>query len=300
MKHLPIHSPSFHTILLSFTEWLDTQNYSSSAIRSYPIHIRELFHYAETRGINSIHKLGNELLEQFVEHIKSRSNVTREGALSTSHVNQKIQAVSKLVDYLRLTKSIALNPNLQRLEHSQQKRSVLTVEEVKHLFDSIPDFSPKGKRDRAILAVLYGGGLRKKELYHLNLEDVSFENRTIHVKHGKGNKERLVPIAQSMMNIIREYVTGCRDIYADIAHNLSDALFVTISGERIKEFTYYEILDQIVKESGLTKSISPHTFRHSIATHLLNGGMEVEDLAQFLGHSSLDSTMIYTSLQHEL
>ncbi len=305
MKTLTINSVQFQLVLKSFAAWLQTLSYSESAIKSYPNSVRELLHYSEIKGINQLTKLNNELIEQFIQHIQLRANERLGGGLSTSSINSIINGVTKFIEYLRLTNKIKINVELQRLKTITNERAILTKSEMNELFNYLDTvYHPIAKRNKAILACMYGAGLRKSEVVALNLEDVSLAKKIIHIKNGKGRKERLVPIAKKFNQMIKEYISECRDVFEGIAKETDTALFIDIDGQRIKPDAYYDIIGGIVKDSGISslteKRITPHCFRHSVATHLLQSGLELENIAQFLGHSSLDSTMIYTHIVEQL
>ena len=206
---------------------------------------------------------------------------------------------------MRLTDKHDLHVEPARLKENKFTRDVLTQTEVISLFQNLDAlFHPINKRDIGILTCFYGAGLRLNETFLLNLEDVSFTTKTIHVKHGKGNKERLVPLTKHFAKLLKDYVKNCRDVLEGVAGCAENAFFIDVHGHRIKKDSYYDILDNMIAKAAIEslaeKRITPHTFRHSIATHLLQMGMDIEDIARFLGHASLDSTMIYTHIVEEL
>ena len=303
MKTLHLNNPKYILFEISYKEWLQNQGYSKSAIEGYPTRIRELLHHLETKGIITIASLNQATLEGFIKELSSRENKNYGGGLSSSYVNMTINAIHKFIEYLKLTKGITINSKLKRLKQEQSQRDIITEEEIIQLIDSIDTFSPVGKQQKAIIATLYGAGLRKSELENLKLEDVSFKKKIIHVVKGKGNKDRLVPITENLTKIIKEYVTDCRDYFEDNSENTAPNLFIDINGKKLLESSYYRAIQEAIMNSVVdsfrTKKVSLHTFRHSVATHLLRAGMDIEDLALFLGHTSLNSTMIYTIHAYE-
>lgn len=306
MKTLTIQSVQFQLVLKSYKEWLRILNYSESTINNYPRYVRELLHWVEAKSINQINQLTTKSVEEFIQYLQIRKNEsTEEGGLSSNSINSIINGVTKFLEYIRLTKGVYIHLELTRLKHDTKTKDILTREEITQLINNLnADFNPVAKRNRAIISVFYAAGLRRNELIQLNLEDVSFYNRTLHVKHGKGGKERLIPIIKPYRDYIKDYVKNCRDVFENIAKTTSSALFIDINGERMTGDYIEKLIKKLILESGVgslqEKKISPHSFRHSVATHLLQNGMDIESIAQFLGHSSLDSTMIYTHIVERL
>jgi site-specific recombinase XerD len=163
-----------------------------------------------------------------------------------------------------------------------------------------------GQRDRALIAMFYGCGLRKMEGTNLNLNDIDLDRKKVFVRRGKGGKQRYVPIASRHTDDIRSYVSEGREWFSYHHHSPrytgkytkrkqvsdQDALFISQHGNRMTSF--YQRLEYLKEKAGIEKQFGLHSLRHSIATHLLQSGMPIEEISRFLGHSSLDSTQIYT------
>ena len=303
MRSKNIASINFLLTQQSFKEWLQTQGYSNSMVKGYPEHLGELFSYLEVKDITHVKQITTGHLKQFTEGIKQRENLKQNsGGLSAIYINNIIQGVNKFLEYLSRTKEINLSVELKRLEVKPAEIDILTVDEIKQLFQSLEFGNPIiSSRNKAILACLYGAALRKTELVNLNVDDVSISNKTLHVRAGKGNKDRVIPIPQSMFNHIKEYIQSTREVLIDLAEDSNtkteEALFVEPTGKRITGDRYYEILKQMIDNAAIEslqeKRIHPHLFRHSIATHLIQKGVDVEQVQRFLGHSSIDSTAKY-------
>lgn len=305
MKQHHITTHEYILMEKSFTEWLENMNYSESAIKNYPKQLREFFHFLEGKSITTVTHVNQEHINAFAEQIKNRKNIISGAGLSSSHINQILQSVKLLFNYLQIAKGLIIEAEVKLMKEEVSTKDILSVEEVKQLLDSIDSsIDPHAKKDKAVIAILYGAGLRKAELEQLNTDDISFKEKTLLVRNGKGNKQRLIPLTETTLEYIQDYITGCRDHLADIAAYNNEALFINIHGQRLKEDTYYNLLKERLMQCGIDslqqKHITLHSFRHSIATHLMIAGMQIEDIALFLGHSSLDSTMIYTHLAEEL
>lgn len=176
------------------------------------------------------------------------------------------------------------------------EREVLTVQEIKALYNAA-DESILGLRDRAILSVYYGCGLRSNEGKSLDLSDVMVDKGLLYVRKGKGYKERYVPFTESIKTDFRLYLQECRPKL--VKQRVEEAFLVNNQGKRIGSTTQGNRLKELLKQVGITKPIGLHSLRHSIATHLMKSGMEIENIARFLGHKHVSSTQIYTHISHE-
>jgi len=306
MKNLPIQSEAFQYVEKSFREWLDILGYSQQTVYQLPNYIREFFHWLEQEHqITQIHQISPEHFKTHYHNLKHRKNLRRNGALSNNYLNKHLQGFYKFTAYLRQSGKMEF-PSLNMFFESpnQNPIEVLTVEEVQALF-SATEIHPQNQkweaiaaRDRAMLCIYYSCGLRRNEGYHLDVSDINFDRQILRVRKGKNYKERFVPFNKSTAKILEHYVFDHRPFFAH-AKNLN-ALFVSIKGYRMEGQSLavrLKLLQQKTDELALhQKDISLHTLRHSIATHLLQNGMELQKISRFLGHSSLESTQIYTHL----
>jgi integrase/recombinase XerD len=323
MKSLLIKSSHYNYLLKSFKEYLQTLGYATGTVQSWPIHLREFLHYIETSGIISILNIESSHINNFIVHIKQRKNKTKNGALSSSSINKIINAVNIFIKFINSTGGFLVESTAERAEDNIGERIILTIAEIKQLYEAT--FLPyrensiaMGQRDRAIIAIFYGCGLRRSEGKSLNITDIDLHKKLLFVKKGKGNKQRYVPIAAKHVTDIKDYLQEGREWFL-YNHNANaewhcdmhgkslvkkeqangEAFFIGQSGNRINEF--YQRLQQMKLRAELEKNITLHGLRHSIATHLLQSGMDIEEIAKFLGHSSLASTQLYTHIinQHD-
>jgi integrase/recombinase XerD len=174
---------------------------------------------------------------------------------------------------------------------------VLHVEEINRLFDAIDHSRPEGVRNRAILETLYGCGLRVTELVELKISNLYVDAGFVKVT-GKGNKERLIPIGSSAIRHIGFYREGVRS-HLRIRKGSEDILFLNKRGGKLSRMYVFMIIKELAEKTGLKKSISPHTFRHSFATHLIEGGADLRAVQEMLGHESITTTEIYTHLDRD-
>ena len=175
--------------------------------------------------------------------------------------------------------------------------NTLSVEEIDMLINSIDLSKPEGERNKAILETLYGCGLRVSELVNIRISNLFFNEGFIRVT-GKGNKERLVPVGRSAQKHILIYMEAVRS-HQEIRKGFEDTLFLNRRGSRLTRVMIFTIIKKLALKTGLKKTISPHTFRHSFATHLVEGGADLRAVQEMLGHESITTTELYTHLDRE-
>ena len=175
---------------------------------------------------------------------------------------------------------------------------VLTYEEIQKMIDSIDLSQPNGHRNKAMIEVMYGCGLRVSELIGLQISDIYKKDGFLRI-FGKGSKERLVPIGDSSLKILFQYIEGAR-LHINVKPKFTDTVFLNSRGTGLTRQMVFLIVKDLAEKNGITKTISPHTFRHSFATHLLEGGANLLAVQQMLGHASVSTTEIYTHISDEL
>lgn len=181
---------------------------------------------------------------------------------------------------------------------SQKIPEVLSVKEIQAVLDVIDLSEPQGQRNRAIIETLYACGLRVTELIEMKLTDLFFDEGFVRVI-GKGNKERLVPIGDEAVKHILLYLEGTRNTMMNIKEKYKNNLFLNRNGAQLTRVMIFTIVKQLAEIAGIKKNISPHTFRHSFATHLVEGGADLRAVQEMLGHESIITTEIYTHLDTE-
>ena len=307
MKKLLLKTTSYLYIEASFTEWLDILGYSKQAIYNLPTHVREFLWWLEQRQIQNLSQVNQLTVDEYYEWLKTRKNHRLGGGLSSSYINKHRQALLLFFSYLHQANHADLQRVILKSElPDSAKIEVLTRKEIKELYEQTRGHN-LGKRaevlnsrDRAMLAVFYGCGLRRNEGVHLDLSDIDYTRKLLRVRKGKNYRERHVPIHPSNLKHLEEYVYDWR-IKQGAAPG-ETALFISMKGNRANGQSLLQRLKVLQQRSnGLLqiKKIGLHTLRHSIATHLLAEGMELEKIARFLGHQSLESTQIYTHLNEE-
>jgi integrase/recombinase XerD len=309
VKKLQLDNQSFRYLENSFKEWLDVQGYAPSTVYNLPNHIRELLYYLEKKEVSNIKDLNIKHIEQYYQHLKERGNQRRGGGLSNGHLNKHIQALRRFTEYLRKVGRLEIPEITLKDEETESKIIYLTEEEIIQLFKttyqqpekkpnvSAEVFEAMQARDRTMLAVFYGCGLRRTEGVSLDVGDINFDRSVLHVRKGKNYKERLVPISKTNLNYLSEYIYDHRPTL--LQSSKTDALFIAYSTiKRMQGQSLFIRLKNLQYQTGnidlIEKEIGLHTLRHSIATHFLQAGMKLESISRFLGHGSLESTQIYT------
>jgi integrase/recombinase XerD len=311
MKQLKIKSESFQYVEKSFREWLDILGYAPSTVYNLPTHIRELFYYLEQKQIVQIQQIEPNHFKEYYHFLKIRSNQRRGGGLSNAYLNKHLQALYKFAEYLRQSGRLTLPYlDIDWEQDSGEEIVYLTQEEIKELykvtygFNEGTNLEPLNARDRAMLTIYYGCGLRRNEGYCMDLSDINFDRQIMHVRKGKNYKERFVPFNKTNSKYLEEYIYDWRAAF--VKDKREPALFISNKGKRLQTQSMLlrvKLLQQRTDNIELQqKNIGLHGLRHSIATHLLQNGMPLEKISRFLGHTSLESTQVYThlvGLEHE-
>lgn len=271
----------------------DYQNYlkierglSKNSIASYTLDINKLQGFLEANSLPiSPIKLDKDTLQQFVYTIAKEVNPRSQARI--------ISGLKSFFNYLLFEDYRQDNP-LELIETPKIGRKLpdtLSEEEINSLIGAIDLSKPQGERNRAILETLYGCGLRVSELVDLKISDLFFEEDFIKVT-GKGDKQRFVPISTINKKYINTYRTQIR-VHLTIQKGFDDVLFLNRRGKKLTRAMIFTIIKQLAEKISLDKVISPHTFRHSFATHLLQNGADLRAIQQMLGHESITTTEVY-------
>ena len=305
MRNLPLKNPSYEHLQAAFKEWLDILGYNPQTVYNMPSMVREFLHFLEQQGCWQIGQIQTQHYKAYFNHLSTRPNQRRGGGLGNVYINQQIQALEKFYEFLQHKGTTGIPPvTLKQLKLEKGNITVLNQEEIKQLFEATnqetnhPKQEAFNARDKAMLVVFYACGLRRREGANLALDDINFDRRILHVRKGKNYKERLVPFSKSSSKILQEYVYDHRPQL--IKSQKDGNFFISMFGKPMTGGSLYGRLKKLillVENPDLQrKEIGLHTLRHSIATHLLQNGMELQKIQRFLGHSSLESTQIYTHL----
>jgi site-specific recombinase XerD len=297
-----LESGAWQLLHKGFGDWLELLNYSKLSIPVLLQSAKQFLTWMEANGKTTTEQISGEDGTNYINHLRQAIGVRTGKALSGSYINKQIQALKLLSKYMRETGKSPVGFVLERIEAGKAKPTWLTKAEIESLYDAIPN-SLLGIRDKAMLAVFYGCGLRLNEGASLEVADVIESRKLLHVRKGKRSKERLVPIADKNHEEIRLYLDYARPLM--VADIQTTAFFIDANkGKALTKQSLYVRLKKLAIKAGLKAplgvgGIGVHTLRHSIATHLLQSGMKLERIKEFLGHADLDSTQIYTHLKNE-
>jgi integrase/recombinase XerC/integrase/recombinase XerD len=213
--------------------------------------------------------------------------------MAAATVARKLAAVRGLFDFLVRTERVGQNPAdlVSSPKREEKLPRVLSVEQVRDLLERIPSRTPLELRDRAMLELAYSCGLRCEEIVNLDLGALDFETEQLRVL-GKGSKERLLPVGEPAQRALQRYTERGRHALA--ADPREPALFLSKSGRRLSNSDVTRRLGLWVREAALAAGVSPHSLRHSFATHLLEGGADLRTIQELLGHASISTTQVYT------
>ena len=287
-------------LLQEFKQWLDILGYAETTVYNLPNHLKEFFNYLENNNINQLNHIETNHVTDYYKYLQERPNQRRNGGLSKGYLNKHQQTLFKFREYLKHHNHKGINIHLkQETGNARDTLSVLNQQEIKQLFEAT-NYSHKKEetqqRDKAILVCFYSCGLRRNEVVHLNINDVLFDKERLFVSQGKNYKERFVPINKHSSRILEEYMYDYRPEFRNSKE--SEALFLNNRGTRLQGISFANRLRAIIEATEnkelQQRNITLHSLRHSIATHLLEQGADIEHISKFLGHNSLESTQIYT------
>lgn len=285
-------------LLQEFTDWLLLLGYAKTTVYKLP---KLLLPFLEMTGVKNINELNPTHFYQHYEYLKTRTNKRFDGALSNKTLNQYQWSYRIFSTYITKYYKHEVLLNFRAEKIAESNPIFLSVEEVKELFKACKHIqNPYRQRYEATLTLLYSCGLRRSEASKLNVQDIRFDSRVLHIEKGKNNKQRFVPFNHYNAEILRNYLLDAR---MDFNLYNSPAFLLGMQGHRLMEGTIGNNIKNLLKLSNnkelQEKKVTAHMLRHSIATHLLEQGMEIEDIQLFLGHSSLESTQIYTHINQE-
>lgn len=260
---------------------------SENTIASYKRDLTDYIECIEKSGIDSIEAVDRSMILQFLHHLKELGKSSRTTA-------RHISSIRSFHQFLLREKVTTEDPtvHLEMPKLDQKLPNVLSVEEIDKLI-SQPDINkPQGRRDRALLEMLYGTGMRVSELINLNIEDVHLSMGFVRV-FGKGRKERIIPLGGSAIKACSSYVNEVRPQLIAKGKE-SDAYFVNMRGTRLTRQGCWKILKGHAAQAGIQKELTPHILRHSFATHLIENGADIRAVQEMLGHADISTTQIYT------
>jgi len=277
-----------------FQSWLRLEKaLSPKTVEAYLRDVKNFAHFLSQNDEKIEEQLLiNASLEDFQHYLQQ---LFKEQMKATSQA-RAVSSLKAFYRFLQYEKVIEQNPAelLEAPKTGRKLPDVLSVEEIEAMITVIDLSKPEGHRNKAIIEVLYGCGLRVSELINLKLSQLFFRDNFIRII-GKGDKERLVPIGTTAQKAVMHYIEGVRS-KLKIKKGMEDTLFLNRRGAKLTREMVFMIVKELAQQGEILKSISPHTFRHSFATHLIEGGADLRAVQEMLGHASITTTEIYTHL----
>ncbi len=277
-------------LLKDFLSYLSLERaLSSNTVKAYENDINKFFNYLHARGIN-FDNVRRDIISDFLWE-------QREQGMEATTVARSLVALKMFFRFLLREGYIEDDPTLALESPRLWKRlpQTLSVDEVERILNIIPDGEPQYIRDRAIVEVLYASGLRISELVNLTLKDINLDVGFLRCR-GKGGKERIVPLGKKAIQAVRKYFRHSRSYYLK---KPSEYIFLNRSGNKLSRQSCWKIIKKYARLAGIKKRISPHTLRHSFATHLLERGAQLRAVQEMLGHADISTTQIYTHIDRE-
>ena len=283
---------SWNTYIKSYQNYLTIEkSLSPNSVEAYVRDVKKLGHFfTNLKNPKTVSTIKYEDFQSFLsflhdEKIKARSQ------------SRMISSIKSFYKFLMLEKIIPSNPSelLESPKTGKKLPEFLTIDEVNQLVEQIDRSKPEGERNLAIIEVLYGCGLRVSELIELKVSEIHWNEGFIRII-GKGNKERLVPLGKTASKHLKIYINEIRTHLNKINESYIDHVFINKNGDKISRVMIFKIVKSLTKKAGINKNISPHTLRHSFATHLVEGGADLRAVQEMLGHQSITTTEIYTHL----
>jgi integrase/recombinase XerD len=248
-------------------------------------------HFGTKTGL----EITQRMVDSYMLHLSHLPNQRKQGGLADTYINKHREAILRYVEYKYGVDIGESSIRILYLKAEHEAKTVLTVEVIQHLF-SVSDRSILGLTDMVILSMLYGCGLRRSELYTLDVNDIDLHRGEVRLLKTKTRHARVVPMTQSIQKSVEDYLFSARSFRLP-EHKMISALLVSSRGRRMSYANIQKRLEYLGKKAHLTVPLSAHLLRHSIATHL-NAHLTIEQVAEFLGHTDIDSTQIYTHIAH--
>jgi integrase/recombinase XerD len=263
---------------------------SVNSIEAYIRDVKKLDYFLEMQGHNI------SPVQVNAQHIKECLVYLNQIQLNEKSQVRFISAIRTFFKFLLLENEIDSNPAelIELPKISRKLPDVLSVEEINTLIESIDLSEPTGERNKTIIELMYGCGLRVSELVNLKISEVKEASGFIKVL-GKGNKERLIPIGKTALKQLNRYKDLVR-VHQNVIKGYDDFIFLNNRGKNLSRVMIFLMIKSMAQKAGIRKKISPHTFRHSFATHLVEGGADLRAVQEMLGHESILTTEIYTHL----
>ena len=278
-------------MIILFTDYLDAVlRYTPHTIKAYRQDLKDFAQFLDREAFGTFDSVSVRIAKFYLADMRERFNPKTSA--------RKISTLKTFYTFLIKSAIITTNPFAEVKGPTQAKRlpTIVYPDEIEAIIDSIDATKDKGKRDKLIIETLYATGMRVSELCMVKTYDINLEKRTIHV-HGKGGKDRLVPMSKRLVKNMEIYLYGPRKNV--MKHNDHDVVFVNMQGNALSTRGIAYIVNTVLDQSTTHLKITPHTLRHTFASHLLSSGADLRSVQSLLGHEHITSTQIYTAVSKE-
>lgn len=281
-----------------YLAWMVATRYAEDTVKGAASNLSWLLRYLEGQGIDRIADVTTEILEDYSLCLRKQRNTRHEDRkISLAQVLHRLFTAKQFFGWLLERMVILLNPaedlELPRLP-ATLPQTILTQKEAQRLMDAPELKSPVGYRDKALLEVLYSTGIRVSELFRLKVSDFDPKIRTLFVREGKGGKDRILPLPMIAAGYLKEYIERVRPRFVKALKHDAGIVFLTYTGCSLNINKMTEIFKRTTKAAGIDKHVTAMILRHSIASHLLENGMDIRYIQEFMGHEKLSTTQIYS------
>jgi integrase/recombinase XerD len=295
MEKFIIYSSGYRNYYAQFVKYLQAIGYSKASCNTFRTGIKEFLSWIENKNI-PIEQVEESDIESFYEYLQHRPSATTGGALSESRITLHMYTLKLFFQHLQDTEQIEINP-LGSLDYTSDykrtRENLLSVEDIEKLYHEC-----ETAKQKAILGIIYGCGLRRQEAVKLNAKDIHFKTGMLYVREGKGGRKRIIPISKTVLNDLKDYYFNERPGEINYKREI-EAFMINRHGARMQGDSYNSEIKKLISKARLNKQITLHHFRHAIATHLIESGMKTEHVKDFLGHQSIETTQTYTHLPAE-
>jgi integrase/recombinase XerD len=278
-------------IITEYQQHLTALGYAAKTVDAYRKNLNQFKNYLALAKVDDLRQVSKKTIQEYKAQVMDEKNAMETKAL-------KLRPVKRLFEHLVENNKLFINPTEGLVETCRKNRKigpVLTVAEMKKLMEQ-PNLSfPMEIRNRAIMEVFYTSGIRLNELQNLTVHDVDFKDKVLYIRKAKGRKQRVVPIGKTALQFVREYLDKIRPRHSR-RNPRERALFLNNRGKPIQDVNLRQAIREYRIKAGIKKAVSPHTFRRTCATHLIQQGADIRYVQELLGHSKLSTTQVYTKV----
>jgi len=289
-----IEHTEFYPYLLKYNSAMQVRGYSKNTLHRRESDIRRFVGWCDERSLNHPNQVTKPILESYQRYLFHYRQERNEQPLSPTSQNHYLTSIRQYFKWLTQENYLLYNPasELMIIQQTPSLPVVLSIDEINALMQQPDTTTAGGMRDRAILELFYSTGIRRSELCHLQLKDISLTRKTLYVRQGKGNKDRLLPIGDSVLAWLQRYLNQARHEYVTDIHE--ETLFLNDYGAPFRDNKLGDKVKRFMRNAGIDVLGSCHLLRHAMATHMLENGAELRYIQVMLGHANVNTTQIYT------